>query len=64
MANVLEFEVKHTVEIDIDELADELERSIPTILYDYQGLDDYEMGMVNFDAVKEAVASKWLGKLS
>ena len=64
MANTLEFEVKHTVEIDIDELADELERSIPTILYDYQGLDDYEMGMVNFDAVKEAVASKWLGKLS
>lgn len=64
MANTMEFEVKHTVEIDIDELADELERSIPTILYDYQGLDDYEMGMVNFDAVKEAVASKWLGKLS
>jgi len=64
MANTLEFEVKHTVEIDIDELADELERSIPTILYDYQGLDDYEMGMVNFDAIKEAIASKWLGKLS
>jgi len=64
MANTLEFEVKHTVEIDIDELADKLERSIPTILYDYQGLDDYEMGMVNFDAIKEAIASKWLGKLS
>ena len=64
MANVLEFEVKHTVEIDIDELADELERSISPILYDYQGLTDYEMGMINFDAVKEAVASKWLGKLS
>ena len=64
MANVLEFEVKHTVEIAIDELADELERSISPILYDCQGLTDYEMGMVNFDAVKEAVASKWLGKLS
>jgi len=58
----LEFEVKHIVGVDTDELADELERSIPTILYDYQGLDDFEMGAVDFDAVKKAIARKWLGE--
>lgn len=62
MANVLEFEVKSTVEVDIDQLTEELEISIPTILYDYQGLDDYEMGAVDFDAVKKAIARKWLGE--
>lgn len=62
MANVLEFEMRNTVEVDIDKLTEELEISIPTILYDYQGLTDDELEVVDFDAVKKAIARKWLGE--
>lgn len=62
MANVLEFEVKHTVEVDIDELEDELERNIPFLLSDYQGLTDDEIEAVDLNAIKRVIASKWLGE--
>ena len=61
MANVLEFEMKSTVVVDIDELEDELERNIPFLLSDYQGLTDNEIEVVDLNAVKKAVARKWLG---
>ena len=64
MANTMEFEMKSTVVVDIDELEDELERNIPFLLADYQGLTDDEIEAVDLNAIKEAVASKWLGKLS
>ena len=61
--NTLDFEVKSTVVVYVDELADELERDIPTILIDYQGIDDNdELEAIDFDAVKKAVARKWLGE--
>lgn len=61
MANTLEFEMKNIVVVDIDELEDELERNIPFLLSDYQGLTDDEIEAVDLNAVKKAIARKWLG---
>ena len=60
MANTLEFEMKSTVVVDIEELADKLKRDVPEILIDYQGLTDSEIEVVDFNAIQKAVAHKWL----
>lgn len=62
MENTLEFELKSSVVIDIDELAEELENCIIEVLQDYQGITDEEMDVVDLPAVAKAVARKWLGE--
>ena len=60
MVSTMEFEKRIIVEVDIDELADELWDSVDMILQDYQGLTSNEIDVIDFDAVKKAVAQKWL----
>ena len=56
----LEFEMKNIVVVDIDELADELWDDIAIVLHDSQDLTYDEIDVIDFNAVKKAVARKWL----